>query len=67
MIFIQADVIDDTRATWLSDLLTRMDCIVNTPLYTGAPQEIREDLEANLSECDGLCVSLRPGAALLDT
>ena len=54
MVFIQADVSDNSQAKDLSELLSNLNCFVTTPLSSGTPQEIREDLEANLLECDGL-------------
>jgi hypothetical protein len=37
-------------------MLSDLKCWVTTPLTTGEPDKIRADLEANLTECDGLIV-----------
>ena len=54
MVFIQAGVEDQIQADRLSDLLSSLNCFAATPMIDGTPEKIREDLEANLAECDGL-------------
>lgn len=54
MIFIHAGIEDQNQAELLSNALTELDCFTSTPLVAGPPDRIREDLEANLIECDGL-------------
>ena len=55
-VFIHAGIEDVKQAELLSTTLTELNCWVTTPLTTGEPDKIREDLEANLTECDGLIV-----------
>ncbi|MFN0053892.1 MAG: toll/interleukin-1 receptor domain-containing protein [Planctomycetales bacterium] len=54
LVFIQAGVEDQSQAEELSNLLSELNCYTATPLIDGPPEKIREDLEANLAECDGL-------------
>lgn len=56
MVFIHAGVEDIDQAQQLSSILSDLNCWVTTPLTGGEPDKIREDLEANLTECDGLIV-----------
>jgi len=55
-VFIHAGVEDIEQAELLSCKLSELNCWVTTPLTRGEPDKIREDLEANLTECDGLIV-----------
>ena len=55
-IFIHAGIEDIAQAELLSTTLAELNCWVSTPLTTGEPDKIREDLEANLTQCDGLIV-----------
>ncbi len=54
MVFIHAGVEDQSQAELLADALAQLDCFTATPLIGGSPELIRQDLEANLHECDGL-------------
>lgn len=54
MVFIHAGAEDQGQAEDLSELLTTLNCFAATPLVAGPPEKIREDLAANLAECDGL-------------
>jgi TIR domain-containing protein len=54
IVFIQAGIEDAEQAQLLSDLLTEMNCFPMVPMTDGDPDVLRRDLEANLTECDGL-------------
>lgn len=54
MVFIQAGVEDQNQADRLSEVLSSLNCFAATPMIEGTPEKIRADLEANLTECDGL-------------
>jgi len=53
-IFVNAGVEDIVQAEQLSQILGELNCMCLTPMVEGTPEKIREDLEANLIECDGL-------------
>ena len=53
-IFVNAGVEDIAQAEQLSQMLGELNCMCLTPMVEGTPEKIREDLEANLIECDGL-------------
>jgi hypothetical protein len=55
-VFIHAGIEDTQQVKLLSDTLAKFNCWVTIPLTEGEPDKIREDLEANLTDCDGLIV-----------
>lgn len=54
MVFINAGPEDRQFAQELSDKLGGLNCFSPLPLDVGDPKDLREDLESNIMECDGL-------------
>src|SRR5262249_7315678 len=54
MVFVNADSQDLPLAQAVASLLSKHQVECYWPLATGAPEEIRRDLEDNLSNCDGV-------------
>ena len=55
-VFVNVDSDDLDIAETLCDLLERHGCSYAFPMLEGRPAEIREDLEANLLDCDAMIV-----------
>lgn len=55
-VFINVDHEDLPLADDICDLLDSHGCSYAMPMHEGRPDEVRQDLEANLLDCDGLIV-----------
>jgi hypothetical protein len=53
-VFVNADREDLDMARQLSELLAKQGVECYWPLLEGSPEKVRQDLEENLKECDGL-------------
>ena len=65
MVFVDADPRDRELARQIGEVLAGLGVACYWPLEAGAPDEIRKDLEANLSDCDGVLVVYRLERTLL--
>jgi hypothetical protein len=55
-VFVDVDREDMPLVEELCAVLEESGCSYAIPLHQGAPDEVRQDLEANLLECDGLVI-----------
>jgi hypothetical protein len=54
LVFVNYDAVDHSVATPLAELLTGAGAAVVTPLESDDPVEVRQDVETNLAESDGV-------------
>lgn len=53
-IFVNTGIEDQTAAMQLTEALEQLGCFALTPMVDASPAEIRDELEENIMECDGL-------------